>query len=160
MRLLVVNAGSSSLKLSVLDEHDTLLAAEVLAAPGGQVDQAALKEVIAQHNPIDAVGHRIVHGGTEFTAPVLVDAGWSAVWRRCPTWPPCTSPNLCGASRTSAGCSRTCPQWRASTPPSTPPCPLQRRPMPCLFSGAGAGTCAGSGSMGSRTPMRRAAAPR
>ncbi len=74
MRLLVVNAGSSSLKLSVLDEHDSLLASQVLAAPGGQVDQAALKEVVAHHSPIDAVGHRIVHGGTEFTGPVLVDA--------------------------------------------------------------------------------------
>ena len=74
MRLLVVNAGSSSLKLSVLDEHDRLLGSEVLAAPGGQVDQAALKDVIAHHSPIDAVGHRIVHGGTEFTGPVLVDA--------------------------------------------------------------------------------------
>jgi acetate kinase len=74
MRLLVVNAGSSSLKLSVLDEHDTLLGSEVLPAPGGQVDQAALKDVIAHHSPIDAVGHRIVHGGTEFTGPVLVDA--------------------------------------------------------------------------------------
>jgi acetate kinase len=74
MRLLVVNAGSSSLKLSVLDEHDTLLGSEVLPAPGGQVDQDALKDVIAHHSPIDAVGHRIVHGGTEFTGPVLVDA--------------------------------------------------------------------------------------
>ena len=74
MRLLVVNAGSSSLKLSVLDEHDTLLGSEVLPAPGGQVDQAALKDVIAHHSPIEAVGHRIVHGGTEFTGPVLVDA--------------------------------------------------------------------------------------
>jgi acetate kinase len=74
MRLLVVNAGSSSLKLSVLDEHDQLVSSEVLPAPGGQVDQAALKQVVARYSPIDAVGHRIVHGGTEFTAPVLVDA--------------------------------------------------------------------------------------
>jgi acetate kinase len=74
MRVLVVNAGSSSLKLSVLDERDQLLTAEVLPAPGGQVDQAALKELVARCSPIDAVGHRIVHGGTDFTAPVLVDA--------------------------------------------------------------------------------------
>ena len=73
-RLLVVNAGSSSLKLSVLDERDHLVSSEVLAAPGGLVDQGALKQVVARYSPIDAVGHRIVHGGTEFTAPVLVDA--------------------------------------------------------------------------------------
>ena len=46
-------------KRQVLDEHDTLLGSEVLPAPGGQVDQAALKDVIAHHSPIDAVGHRI-----------------------------------------------------------------------------------------------------
>jgi acetate kinase len=74
MRLLVVNAGSSSLKLSVLDERDQLVSSEVLAAPRGQVDQVALKEVVSRYSPIDAVGHRIVHGGTEFTAPVLIDA--------------------------------------------------------------------------------------
>jgi acetate kinase len=60
--------------LSVLDERDQLVSSEVLAAPGGQVDQAALKAVVARYSPIDAVGHRIVHGGTEFTAPVLIDA--------------------------------------------------------------------------------------
>jgi len=73
MRVLVVNAGSSSLKLSVLDGHDKLVASETLPAPAGQVDQGSLKRVIAQNHPIDAVGHRIVHGGSEFTAPVLVD---------------------------------------------------------------------------------------
>lgn len=79
MRVLVVNAGSSSLKVSVLDEPDKLVGSQVLQAPAGQVDQAALKEVVARDSPIDAVGHRIVHGGTEFTQPVLVNA---AVVRR------------------------------------------------------------------------------
>ena len=74
MRVLVVNAGSSSLKLSVLDEQDHLVASEDLQAPGGRIDDAALREVVSRNGPIDAVGHRIVHGGTEFTAPVLVDA--------------------------------------------------------------------------------------
>ncbi|HYA45386.1 MAG TPA: acetate kinase, partial [Acidimicrobiales bacterium] len=73
MRILVVNAGSSSLKLSVLDEGDQAVSAETLPAPGGRVDDNALRRAVASHGPIDAVGHRIVHGGTEFTAPVLVD---------------------------------------------------------------------------------------
>jgi acetate kinase len=73
MRVLVVNAGSSSVKLSVLDGQDNLVGAEVLPAPGGQVDQGALREVIERDRPIDAVGHRIVHGGTELTEPVLID---------------------------------------------------------------------------------------
>ncbi|HEY5183979.1 MAG TPA: acetate/propionate family kinase [Actinomycetes bacterium] len=73
MRILVVNAGSSSLKLAVLDDHDQLLAAENLPLQRGRVDAAALRRVVEQHGPFDAVGHRIVHGGTQFVDPVLVD---------------------------------------------------------------------------------------
>ncbi|GLY86739.1 acetate/propionate family kinase [Actinoallomurus iriomotensis] len=61
MRILVVNAGSSSLKLSLLDHDDT-----VLARPAGLDD---LRDLPAP----DAIGHRVVHGGAEFTDPVLID---------------------------------------------------------------------------------------
>jgi acetate kinase len=74
MRVLVVNAGSSSLKLSVVDEGDRLAASGELDAPGGRVEGAAVRQFIEKNGPIDAVGHRIVHGGTEFTAPVRIDA--------------------------------------------------------------------------------------
>jgi acetate kinase len=74
VRILVVNAGSSSLKLSVLGETDTSLASETVDAPVGRIDDSALRAAIAASSPIDAVGHRIVHGGTEFTEPVLIDA--------------------------------------------------------------------------------------
>ena len=74
MRILVVNAGSSSLKLSVLDDADNALAAETVDAPVGRLDPTALRDAVTRNSPIDAVGHRIVHGGTEFTQPVLVDA--------------------------------------------------------------------------------------
>jgi acetate kinase len=74
VRILVVNAGSSSLKLSVLDDADSLLASETVDAPVGRIDDAALRAAISANLPIDAVGHRIVHGGTEFTQPVLIDA--------------------------------------------------------------------------------------
>jgi acetate kinase len=74
VRILVVNAGSSSLKLSVLDDADNLLASETIDAPVGRIDDAALRAAISANSPIDAVGHRIVHGGTEFTQPVLIDA--------------------------------------------------------------------------------------
>jgi acetate kinase len=74
-RVLIVNAGSSSVKLSVLDDEDNLVASEQVAPPGGEMDQGSLKTVIEGTVPIDAVGHRIVHGGAEFTAPVLIDDG-------------------------------------------------------------------------------------
>ncbi|MGH3377282.1 MAG: acetate/propionate family kinase, partial [Actinoallomurus sp.] len=52
---------SSSLKLSLLDHDDTLIAAP-----------ADLAELTGLPVP-DAVGHRVVHGGTEFTEPVRVE---------------------------------------------------------------------------------------
>lgn len=59
MRVLVVNAGSSSLKLSLVDGEETTV-----------VEPDDLRDVAA-----DAVGHRIVHGGTRFTEAVRIDDG-------------------------------------------------------------------------------------
>ena len=73
MNVLVVNAGSSSLKLALLDDGDRLLLSTNLPAPRGRVDEAELAAELAGAGPIDAVGHRIVHGGTEFVAPVVID---------------------------------------------------------------------------------------
>ncbi|HEX9122492.1 MAG TPA: acetate/propionate family kinase [Actinomycetota bacterium] len=74
-RLLVVNAGSSSLKLRVLDPDDAVVASEDLPAPRGRSDLAALRSAIESFGSIDAVGHRIVHGGSRFVGPVIVDDG-------------------------------------------------------------------------------------
>ncbi len=73
MRVLVVNAGSSSLKLSVLDQDDSLVHAENLRLERGQIDPEALARAIASSGSIDAVGHRVVHGGSEFVEPVRID---------------------------------------------------------------------------------------
>ncbi|MDP9092972.1 MAG: acetate/propionate family kinase [Actinomycetota bacterium] len=73
MRVLVVNAGSSSLKLRLLDDNDVLeQSADLPAGPNG-LDTAALEQVIAPWPRPDAVGHRVVHGGNQFTGPVAVD---------------------------------------------------------------------------------------
>jgi acetate kinase len=74
MRVLVVNAGSSSLKLSVLDANDALVCSAEIPAPTGEVDEGAVRAIVAKNGPVEAVGHRVVHGGTEFTGPVLIDA--------------------------------------------------------------------------------------
>src|SRR6266511_4873692 len=73
MNVLVVNAGSSSLKLRVLDAADEVVASEDLPAPRGETDAAAVAEAIERFGPVDAVGHRIVHGGRQFLWPVVVD---------------------------------------------------------------------------------------
>lgn len=74
MRVLVVNAGSSSLKLRLLDEDNTLLFAEDVAAEHGMFDPATTRAVILNMSyQIDAVGHRVVHGGIRFTESVVID---------------------------------------------------------------------------------------
>lgn len=82
MRVLVVNAGSSSLKLTLLDGDDTAIAARELDAPRAQVDpdqlRAALDTVLCE---VDAVGHRIVHGGERFREAVRIDADVEAGMR-------------------------------------------------------------------------------
>lgn len=73
MRVLVVNAGSSSLKLSVLDEERLVDSTSVPAgADGWAPDELA---AFCDRVDVDAVGHRVVHGGELYSAPVLVDAG-------------------------------------------------------------------------------------
>jgi acetate kinase len=73
VRVLVVNAGSSSLKLRLLGPGDEIAAAVDLPAAEGRAEVSSLSEAIATLGHVDAIGHRIVHGGTEFTGPVLID---------------------------------------------------------------------------------------
>jgi acetate kinase len=73
MSILVVNAGSSSLKLRVLDHDDSLVFSNDIAAPRGNAGGELIKQAITDLGAIDAVGHRIVHGGTEFSEPVVID---------------------------------------------------------------------------------------
>ena len=73
MRALVVNAGSSSLKLRLLDDHDNLeQSADLPAGPDG-FDTSLLAAVLQGWGKPDLVGHRIVHGGTIFNGPVRIN---------------------------------------------------------------------------------------
>jgi len=67
VRVLVVNAGSSSLKLRLVGADDELLGSRDLE-PGEDVEAA-----LASLGDADASGHRVVHGGARFTAPVVID---------------------------------------------------------------------------------------
>jgi acetate kinase len=75
LRVLVVNAGSSSLKVSVVDGDDRILADHELESPGGRLDEAGLEKAIRGMEGLGAVGHRVVHGGARFQASVRIDAG-------------------------------------------------------------------------------------
>jgi acetate kinase len=71
VRVLVVNAGSSSLKLRLLGPGDELEAEHDL----GPADRDGLDAALAGLPAPDAVGHRVVHGGARFREAVLVDDG-------------------------------------------------------------------------------------
>ena len=73
MRVLVVNAGSSSLKLALIDTDDTVVGDAHIENWNGTGTAELVREFIATHGPADAVGHRIVHGGSGFVGPVVVD---------------------------------------------------------------------------------------
>jgi len=71
MRVLVVNAGSSSLKLRVLDGV-TLAVTHDLPAGANGFDRDDLSAFLGDVR-VDAIGHRVVHGGTRFTKPTRLD---------------------------------------------------------------------------------------
>ena len=72
LRVLVVNAGSSSLKLRLLDGADQVAGSVDLPAPRGIAEREVVHRALEGLGPPDAVGHRIVHGGSEFLGPVRV----------------------------------------------------------------------------------------
>jgi acetate kinase len=92
VRVLVINCGSSSLKYALYDTETRAVAVKGLVERIGS-SQAVLKrggetqsvdapnhtsalEVISKledFSAVDAVGHRVVHGGTAFTTPAVVN---------------------------------------------------------------------------------------
>ncbi|HEY7953607.1 MAG TPA: acetate/propionate family kinase [Solirubrobacteraceae bacterium] len=79
MRVLIVNSGSSTLKLTLLSGEDDVLGHRELDSPRGAVGERALEAalgaaLLGELAGAQAVGHRIVHGGERFPAAVRVDA--------------------------------------------------------------------------------------
>jgi acetate kinase len=71
MRVLAVNAGSSSLKLSVIADDNAVMVADEV---DGTTDHAgALRAFMARVGSVDAVAHRIVHGGPDVRAATILD---------------------------------------------------------------------------------------
>src|SRR5689334_17270502 len=74
--VLIVNMGSSSLKWVVLDATTESVLhhgdAHWTGAEGGR-HGAELEAALAQVPAVDAVGHRVVHGGARFTNAVIID---------------------------------------------------------------------------------------
>jgi len=77
VRILVLNAGSSNLKASLIEPPNRASAFERTIDwidDGRDGAAATIREVLeAAGTPIDAVGHRVVHGGERFTGPTRLD---------------------------------------------------------------------------------------
>ena len=108
MKILVLNAGSSSLKYQVFDmETQQVLVGGLLdriGEAGSEIasHQEALARIV-QHlqfagiAQIDAIGHRVVHGGEYFKQPALIDAEVMAAIRAMIPLAPLHNPaNLAG----------------------------------------------------------------
>ncbi|HEY7582584.1 MAG TPA: acetate/propionate family kinase [Acidimicrobiia bacterium] len=73
MRILVVNAGSSSLKLRVIGDDDEVVHSADMPAIGRGSGAKEIASALAGWGEVEGVGHRIVHGGNVFSGPVVVD---------------------------------------------------------------------------------------
>jgi acetate kinase len=120
--VLVVDAGSASLHVAVVDAAGAVVHTHDLAAPD------ELTDLVPRLPAVAAVGHRLVHGGPELTAPVLVDdavrAGLATAARLAPLHvPPAldaldAAPAAARPARSGTGTASTprwaSPRWRDS----------------------------------------------
>lgn len=95
--VLVLNCGSSSIKFALINP-----ASEQTIGSGikEQLDQnkydIALNEILTEikhHENIQAIGHRVVHGGEKFTASALIDDNVLAAIDECAELAPLHNPN-------------------------------------------------------------------
>lgn len=73
MRVLIVNTGSTSVKLRLLGSDDALLGRCDFPVVDGTIPVDAMTGALEQLGAFDAVGHRVVHGGTVYRSAVRVD---------------------------------------------------------------------------------------
>ena len=102
MNVLVLNAGSSTLKAQLLDPEKgaALLSMSVeRIGEGGVTYESAVAQVLerAAAHTVDAVGHRVVHGGETFMGASVIDAATEAAIEACIPLAPLHNPaNLAG----------------------------------------------------------------
>ncbi len=103
MKILVINSGSSSIKYRVfsMPAEESLLKGvmEHIGEQGSGVPDhfSGLSKILKDIPEVDAVGHRVVHGGESFREPVVVDSGVIARIKKCCAIAPLHNPaNLSG----------------------------------------------------------------
>ena len=73
MRVLVLNAGSSSLKLSLVDAGDQVVADHEFSVAEGRLEPDRLAKAIEGMEGVEAIGHRVVHGGPRYRQSLRLD---------------------------------------------------------------------------------------
>jgi acetate kinase len=73
VRVLVLNAGSSSLKVSLVDGDDVVLVDREFEVAEGRLDEGQLANAVRGMEGVEAIGHRIVHGGPRYRTSVRID---------------------------------------------------------------------------------------
>jgi len=73
LRVLVVNAGSSSLKVSLVEDDDRTVAEHEFEVTEGRLENTEIARTVRSMPGVDAVGHRVVHGGSRYTSSVRID---------------------------------------------------------------------------------------
>jgi acetate kinase len=75
VRVLTLNAGSSSIKASLIDDGRSIATANVPVdgTHDRSVVAAAIDATGATTTGVDAIGHRVVHGGEDLVAPTRID---------------------------------------------------------------------------------------
>ena len=156
LSVLTVNAGSSSLKLRLIDPTDQLVAEEELPLVRGHAVPADVVSALERLGPADAVGHRIVHGGMRFTGPLRLRADIVEALRDLTPLAPLHQPAALAALDAvqqalpdvpAVACLDTA--FHANLPPTAATYALPREWRE-------RDPCAGTASMGSRTPTPRA----
>jgi acetate kinase len=99
VRVLVANAGSSSLKLSLLDAEDARLWEHELEAPRARLEPGAVAEALADlPTQPEIVAHRVVHGGERFRAATRLDPDVMAGLRELTALAPLHQPKSLAAA--------------------------------------------------------------
>ena len=98
MRILVLNTGSSSVKYQLIETStEQRLAGGVIEEVADHADALATIGDELSDAAVDAVGHRVVHGGERFSEPTLVDDAVVAAVRELVPLAPLHNPaNLLG----------------------------------------------------------------
>lgn len=73
VRVFTINAGSSSLKLSILGESNESLAAKTLTRQVGESVANGISQFLDSAPDFGAIGHRVAHGGPDFRESMLLD---------------------------------------------------------------------------------------